>query len=126
MKVWIISLFGLFVFLILGFSIQSYLYDSADFLNQKLAKVEPDLENNNWEPALMKLKSLENAWAKTKPIWAVLINHKEMDLIEETLNKTIKAVFCKSYTDALINLSVLRDFIRHIPEKERFSMVNIF
>lgn len=126
MKVWIISLCGLLIFLFLGFSVQSYLYESADFLNQKLAEIEPDLKTGNRELALTKLKSFARAWAKTKSIWAVLTNHEEMDLIEEALTKTTRAVSCKSYTDALINLSVLRDFIRHIPEKERFSIVNIF
>ncbi len=126
MKILLISFCGLLTFLILGLLVQSYLDDSADFLNQKLAKVEPEIQSHNWKQSLIILKSIENSWKKTKPFWAVLTNHKEMDLIEEALIKTIKAVSCKSYTDALINLSVLRDFINHIPEKERFSIVNVF
>ena len=126
MKVWILSLCGLLSFLIVGYLVQTYLGKSAARLNQKLAAVEPDLAARNWDQSLKKLKSVQNDWKKIKPFWAVLTNHKEMDLVEEALIKTIKAISSKSYPDARINLGVLRDFINHIPERERFSIVNIF
>ena len=126
MKIWLISLCGLLTFLILGLLVQSYLDQSADFLSRKLTGVEPDLKSLNWDQALNKLDSFAKAWKRTKPFWAVLTNHKEMDLIEEALIKTTKAVSTESYTDALINLSVLRNFIKHIPDKERLSIVNVF
>ncbi len=126
MKVWIISLCGLLSFLAAGYLVQTYLDKSADRLNQKLAAVEPDLTIMDWGQSLQKLKSIQKNWEKTKPFWAVLTNHKEMDLIEEALIKTIRAVSSKSYADARINLGVLRDFIDHIPERERFSIVNVF
>lgn len=126
MKVWILSLCGLLAFLVLSNLVQRYLDESAGRLNQKLAAIEPDLEAQNWDQSLLKLKSIQNTWEKTKIFWAVLTNHKEMDLIEEALIKTIKAVSSESYADARISLGVLRDFIKHIPEKERFSIVNVF
>lgn len=126
MKVWILSLCGLLAFLVLSNLVQRYLDESAGRLNQKLAAIEPDLEAQNWDQSLLKLKSIQNTWEKTKIFWAVLTNHKEMDLIEEALIKTIKAVSSESYADAWINLGALRDFIKHIPEKERFSIVNVF
>lgn len=106
--------------------VQSYLDRSADFLNRKLSEIEPYLKSLNWNQTDIKLKSFTKDWERTKLYWAVIINHKEMDLIEEALLKTIQAVAGESYIDALINLSVLRNFIKHIPEKERFSIVNIF
>lgn len=126
MKVWILSLCGLLSFLIVGYFVQTYLNESANRLNQKLVTIEPDLAARDWDQSLKKLKSVQNSWEKTKPFWAVLTNHKEMDLVEEALIKTIKAISSKSYPDARINLGVLRDFIKHIPERERFSLVNVF
>lgn len=126
MKVWLISLYGLLIFLVLSLMVQSYLDQSADLLSRKLTGVEPDLKSLNWDQTDNKLKSFTKDWEKTKLYWAVITNHKEMDLIEEALLKTTQAVSSESYTDALINLSVLRNFIKHIPEKERFSIVNIF
>jgi hypothetical protein len=126
MKIWLISLCGLLTFLILSLFVQSYLDRSADLLSRELTGVEPELQSLNWDQALNKLDSFAKAWGKTKPLWAVLTNHNEMDLIEETLIKTTQAISSKSYSDALINLGILRNFIKHIPDKERFSIVNIF
>ncbi|HBE77326.1 MAG TPA: hypothetical protein DDW65_06030, partial [Firmicutes bacterium] len=32
----------------------------------------------------------------------------------------------KNYSEALMELDTLRHFIQHIPERERFNLVNIF
>lgn len=126
MKIWLFALCGFLTFIIFGLLVQSYLDQSADFLNRELTGVEPDIQSLNWDQARPKLDSFAKAWKKTKPFWAVLTNHNEMDLIEEALIRTNQAISSKSYPDALINLRVLRNFINHIPDKERFSIVNIF
>ncbi len=126
MKVWIISLGCLISFLIVGSLVQSSLERAADRLNHQLTKVERELVARDWEQSLRELDKLQKSWEKTKPYWAVLTNHKEMDLIEEALIKTIKAISSQSYADARIHLGLLHGFIKHIPEREKFSLVNVF
>lgn len=126
MKVWLISLGCLFSFLVVGYLVQSSLDRTADRLNQQLDVVEAKLIARDWDQSLRELDRLRKVWDEVKPYWAVLINHKEMDLIEEALIKTIKAISSESYADARIHLGLLRGFIKHIPERERFSLVNIF
>lgn len=126
MKVWLLSLGCLISFLIGSYLVQSWLDRTADQLNQQLDEVELKLNAGDWDQSLLSLKKVRKNWEKAKPYWAILTNHKEMDLIEESLTKTIRAASCKSYTAALIHLGVLRDSIKHIPEKERLSLENVF
>lgn len=126
MKVWLLSLCCLLAFLCAGYLIQSSLDRTADQVNQQLDEVELELQARDWDKSLRKLKTVQNNWEQIKPNWAILTNHKEMDLIEEALIKTIRAILCRSYHDAMINLGSLRDGIKHIPERERFSLVNVF
>ena len=126
MKAWLLSLCGLSAFLIAGYLVQSSLNQTANRLDRQLAEVEEKLAAGDWDQVSSGLKKVQNTWEQAKTFWAVVTNHKEMDLIEEALIKTIKASSCKSYADAAINLGALRQFIKHIPERERFSMVNIF
>ncbi|MGE5604951.1 MAG: DUF4363 family protein [Bacteroidota bacterium] len=126
MKVWLLSLGCLISFIVGGYLIQSMLDRTAAQLNQELGEVELKLNAGDWDQSLLKLKTVRKNWEKVKPYWAILTNHKEMDLIEEALIKTIRAALCKSYNDAMINLGSLRDSIKHIPERERFSLVNVF
>lgn len=126
MKVWLISLGCLFSFLIIGFLVQFSLDRTAVRLNQQLEVVEAELIARDWDQSLRELDQLRKVWDQIKPYWAVLINHKEMDLIEEALIKTITAISSQSYADARIHLDLLRGFIKHIPEREEFSLVNVF
>lgn len=126
MKVWLLSLGCLIAFLIGCYLVQSSLDRTADQLNQQLGEVELKLNTGDWDQSLLRLKKVRKSWEKVKPYWAILTNHEEMDLIEESLTKTIQAASCKSYADALIYLGVLRDSIKHIPEKERLSLENVF
>jgi hypothetical protein len=126
MKVWLLSLCCLLFFLVGGYLVQSSLDRMADRLNQELSEVELELNSGDWNQSLLQLLAFKKNWEKVKSYWAILTNHKEIDLIEEALTKTIRAVSYKCYTDAMINLGTLRDSIKHIPEKERFSLVNVF
>lgn len=126
MKAWLLSLCGLTAFLIAGSLVQSSLNRTANRLDRQLAEVEEKLAAGDWEQVSSGLKKVQNTWDQTKTYWAIVTNHREMDLIEEALIKTIKASSSKSYADTVINLGALRQSIKHIPERERFSTVNIF
>lgn len=126
MKVWLLTLGCLISFLIGSYLIQSWLDRTADQFNQQLDEVELNLNAGDWDQSLLSLKKVRKNWEKVKPYWAILTNHKEIDLIEESLTKTIRAASCKSSTDALINLGILRHSVKHIPEKERLSLENVF
>ena len=126
MKVWLLSLGCLIFFLYGSCLIQSSLDRTADRLNQQLGEIELELIARDWKQTLLKLNTFQQNWEKVKPYWAILTNHNEMDLVEEALIKTIRATLCRSYNDAMINLGSLQDGIKHIPERERFSFVNVF
>lgn len=126
MKIWFSSLCCLFIFLAAGYLAQASLDQTARHLDHKLAEVELNLHAGNWDQSLRSLNQVSQSWNKTKPYWAVLTNHNEIDLIDEAFTKTVSSFSAKSYIDALIHLSALRDSIKHIPEKERLSLVNVF
>ena len=126
MKIWFYTLCFLLTFLAAGYLAQSSLDRTAKHLDHKLGEVELNLRAGNWDKSLQILTKVSQSWEKTKPYWAVLTNHKEIDLIDEALTKTLSSFSGKSYIDALIHLDTLRDSIKHIPEKERLSLVNVF
>jgi hypothetical protein len=64
-------------------------------------------------------------WQKTKLLWAMLIIHREIDSIDEALIRSMKATQSKNYSEALIELNILKHYFKHIPEREKFSLVNI-
>jgi len=126
MKIWFSSLCCLFTFLAAGYLAQASLDRTARQLDHKLDEAELNVRAGNWDQSLQILNNAKQSWDKAKPFWAVLTNHKEIDLIDEALTKTLSAASGKSYIDTLIHIETLRDSIKHVPEKERLTLINVF
>lgn len=126
MKPWFIIILGVVLFIFAGYSGQSYLNTSSRKLDHQLVSVQSALSKKNWEQALKHIQTFEQNWSKTRKLWAVLTHHQEIDNVEQSLTKTREAIISRSYADARMEIETLRHFIKHIAERERFSLVNIF
>lgn len=126
MKVWISAMIGLALFIGLGIYVQIQLEKTSLSFTKETKELDTVLKDQQWHPALKKLTLFENKWKKTKPFWAMLIIHREMDSIDEALIRTKKAIQSKNVSEAQMELGSLEHYIQHIPERERFSLVNIF
>ena len=126
MKVWVIAMIGLILFIGLGIYTQNQLVKTSLHFTKEIKKIDALIEQQQWKPASKKLFVFQNHWKKTKPFWAMLIIHREMDSIDEALIRTKKAVQSKNASEAQMELGSLKHYIQHIPERERFSLVNIF
>ncbi len=126
MKVWVIAMVGLILFISLGIYTQKQLAKTAQHFTREIKNIEALIEQQQWKPAAKKLIAFQNQWKKAKPFWAMLIIHREMDSIDEALIRTKKAVQSKNSSEAQMELGSLKHYIQHIPERERFSLVNIF
>lgn len=126
MKVWVIAMVGLILFISLGIYTQKQLIKTSQHFTKEIKNINALIEQQQWKPAAKKLIVFQNQWKKTKPFWAMLIIHREMDSIDEALIRTKKAVQSKNSSAAQMELGSLKHYIQHIPERERFSLVNIF
>jgi len=126
MKIWLISLAILSSFIILGIFFQNNLQKSSARLTAELRRIETLVEDGRWNRSNSKLIAFKNNWRKTKSIWAIFTHHQEIDYVEEALSKAAAAVRSRSEADSLIELGVLRHFLTHIPQRERFNITNLF
>jgi hypothetical protein len=115
----------LLVIIVSGIITLQYLKSSANELEQTVKEACVSIGNNEWELAGKQLDDFENDWDKTKYGWAILIDHFEIDNINDAYTKSKKYVETKDMPSALAELEVLRQYILHIPKREGFSLVNI-
>lgn len=94
-------------------------------LDDSLSELESDIENQNWESASKKLEEFHSKWDKVSNFWSMLIDHYEIDNIELVLSQLASYVKSKDKNEALSQMSALRTFVKHIPEKESFKLKNI-
>jgi len=114
------------IIIILAGSLTLYYLDlSANKLEHSVKAACISVGDNQWDSAKKQLDAFENTWKKTKFGWAILLDHFEIDNIDNSFTKSKKYVESKDYSSALAELEALRQYILHIPQKESFSLENI-
>ncbi|HEY5585443.1 MAG TPA: DUF4363 family protein [Ruminiclostridium sp.] len=115
----------LLVIIISGLLTLNYLNLTANKLEYSVKAASVSVSNKQWDSAEEQLKTFEYTWGKTKFGWAILLDHFEVDNIENSFIKSRKYVESKDFSSALAELEALNQYILHIPKKEGFSMENI-
>lgn len=103
-----------------------YLDISAGKLEMSVNSASIAVTDKQWTSAQKQLEDFEKIWEKTKYFWAMLLDHFEIDNIDDSFNKSKKYVESQDFSSALAELEALKHYILHIPQKEGFTMENIF
>jgi hypothetical protein len=127
-EVKVIALILIIVIIILGtgFWMENYLTASSEMLAANFEKLEEALTRKNWVQASEILNNTWEIWDKTKKNWAPLIDHQEIDQLDLAVARLTQYINNQEYSLSLAELSALKFLIRHIPEKERVNLQNIF
>jgi 2-oxoglutarate dehydrogenase complex dehydrogenase (E1) component-like enzyme len=125
LKTWLFTILGLAIFIILSLVNQLYLEKNTHQLATKLQQVEKAIESKKWHQASQRLNSLQKKWHKIKPVWSLLLHHREIDSIDQSLIRTKRAIQSHDDASAQIEQGSLAEYIKHIPKREEFSLVNI-
>lgn len=114
--------------LIVGFSLyaQSYLHTESKKLEGHIEGIEYSIKTGNWQKAETELTEMKEKWSGTQNIWAILVDHIEIDNIDYTMSRFTEFIKTKQHAFALAEASSLMQYVKHIPQKESFSLQNIF
>jgi hypothetical protein len=126
MKTWLVCLFVMVVLIGLGMKVQHGMErDSAVLLN-KLGQVQDRANARQWPDAAQSLDPLIRKWEDTRPRWALFIHHQEIDTIDSALIRLLRAVKSENFADFQTSSGELGHFLQHIPERDKFNVINIF
>lgn len=117
----------LLIVIIIAVSLYSMnsLAESSEKLEKYIVNIEKNTKEGNWEKAKKEIESIQKDWEKTEKLWTVLLDHIEIDNIDEAISKMSMYVELENAPLALGEATTLRQYIKHIPEKESFSIKNI-
>jgi len=115
----------LLIITISGILTLTYFNKTADKLEKTVISASEAIKANKWDHAASQLKSFEQSWEKTKFGWAILLDHFEIDNIDNSFTKSKKFVEAGDFSASLAELEALREYILHIPQKEKFTIENI-
>ena len=113
------------VIVIASLSIRS-LDSSCEKLSEKLDEIQSTAESGDAEKAIELTENMLEMWEKEEKKISLLVNHSEIDEIEKTV-KSLPVLARQGNTERLEEQSsVAAERVRHIREKEKISINNIF
>jgi hypothetical protein len=126
MKSILIIIITLGLILWAGYYTISEVSGTSEVLLNHCSRIKADVLSDDWEKARDGLKGFGDFWDNAKPVWTILIDHKEIDNIDMALAKIEQYIETREKGLALGELSSLELLIRHIPDKEKVSLENVF
>ncbi len=108
-----------------GVFLQYYLVYSSDKLDSSIKATYSYVGEKQWDNAKEQLADFEAKWKKTKYIWSMLLDHFEIDNIDNSFTKSREYIRSEDFSSAIAELEALRQYVLHIPKREGFSLDNI-
>lgn len=99
---------------------------TCEELYQEVDKAQKLILEKNWAEANEHSKLINNKWQKIRKQWAVLIDHREIDKLHESITRMITYINIEEDDDALVECAVLKELLKHIIDKDSPVIQNIF
>ena len=107
---------------------QKYLNNTSDKLVSRLENLKTDLEskNKNQQRLEEQADKIYGEWENVNKKWSVVVLHDEIDLIETSLIRMKSKIKTGSLDESMEDLDTSIFLLKHIKEKEKTSLKNIF
>ena len=107
---------------------QKYLNDTVNVLVGKLEDLKTSIEENKTREQDLEQKSddIYGEWEKINEKWSVIVLHDEIDLIETSLIRMKSKIKTGDIEGSMEDLDSSIFLVKHIKEKEKTSLKNIF
>lgn len=104
----------------------NYLNVSSQYFLADINYSKNAVNNNDFDLAKKHFEATENTWDSIQGVWNILLDHAEIDKIEEAMNKYKTYIEYKNKEQAMVYANVLDDNLRHVVETEKINLYNIF
>ncbi len=98
---------------------------NSKILEEHITQMELYVKNGDWLKAEAELEDIREYWSQVQSTWAMLQSHFEMDNIDSALTKVSEFTKARELSLTLAEAALLKQYIKHIPEKVAFSLGNI-
>lgn len=117
----------IFIALIVG-SIwhKSYLNEATTSLEAQLLVMEEEIQQKNWENTNIMITNIENEWQEKRRICNILLDHRQIDNIDITLERLKRYIIGQDDVLSLGEVAALRLYVNRISDIEKISLENIF
>jgi hypothetical protein len=125
-KVWATVVGFLILVIVLMLISTHIILGAADKIESELSGLYENVIKNDYKLANSNYLDIVKKWGEYKKGWAMLIEHQEIDRIDEELTKIKEYLLEQDRTLLLSEISLLKFYIRHVREMILLKIENIF
>ncbi len=126
MRTFISVLIALVIFFGLAWWNSSYLTKTSKQLADQAEKLRKAIIEESWDDADTTIIGIRRLWGQHKKIWLLLVDHDDIDDIDEIIYKIDEMVNLREKEQALSDIAELRFLVQDLADKEVLSLANIF
>lgn len=126
MRTFISVLIALVIFFGLAWWNSSYLTKTSKQLADQAEKLRKAIIEESWDDADTAIIGIRRLWGQHKKIWLLLVDHDDIDDIDEIIYKIDEMVNLREKEQALSDIAELRFLVQDLADKEVLSLANIF
>lgn len=126
MKVWATVVGFLILVIVLMLISTHIILGAADKIESELSGLYENVIKNDYKLANSNYLDIVKKWGEYKKGWAMLIEHQEIDKIDEELTKIKEYLLEQDRTLLLSEISLLKFYICHVREMILLKIENIF
>lgn len=120
----------IFIFIIIitaNIITQNYTKECVSYMNKELNLLkESSINNNNNKVIFEKISNIESTWSNYQEKLAYYIEHNELEKVETQIYAIKGLIESKSYDSMLSEIEKCSFILKHIEEKSKLSIKNIF
>ncbi|MEW5784081.1 MAG: DUF4363 family protein [Bacillota bacterium] len=118
---------SLLAFVIVGatvlFFVSSGQYHS---MQESLDRIQQAVQEDNWHEAEKEASRLEERWNRADATWTPIMDHRQVDRLDESLTRVFHMVWQQEKKEALIEIAVARRLMRRLKNTEVPDLQNVF
>lgn len=103
-----------------------YLDTSSQYFLSDINYSKNAVNNNNFDLAQKHFEQVESTWNSISGVWNILVDHSEIDNIEDNLTKYKSYIKRNDKEESLVYADTLDKSLRHVVESEKVNVHNIF
>ena len=123
--VWIAAIL-LLVVLVGAIALHVYTTSLYDRLQQNFQRLERAVESEDWEAARRESGELQEIWERTDASWTPIMDHRQVDHLDESLTRVFKLLELQNRKDLLLELAVAARSAKRIKDTDIPMLRNIF
>lgn len=105
-----------------------FLYTDVQYnhLQEQLERICRAAEGEDWTQAQRESERLKTIWARTDASWTPIMDHRQVDRLDESLTRVSKLIEMRNREELLIEIAVAVRLAKRIKDTEVPSLRNIF